>query len=172
MSLSKVAREIGNIINQRYDGSNESVLKIQQALDDHSELIDSWARRVATRFIETVSRDNDRMWQRNSRAMSRELKQLITQAPVGHVMQSIVHEQVKYIKSLPIDAADRVYDIQNRTIEAVVNGERPEYFTEMVAQSGQVAASRAKMIARTELGRATQALTQARAIAIGSTGYI
>ncbi|HGJ5882160.1 phage minor head protein [Arsenophonus sp.] len=171
-SLSQVAREIGAIINQRYDGSNDSVLDIQQALADYSELIESWARRVATKFVDTVSQDNARLWQKNSHEMSRELKQLIAQAPVGDVMQSIVHEQIKYIKSLPMDAADRVYDIQNRAIEAVVNGERPEHFTAMIANSGNVTASRAKMIARTELGRATQALTQARALAIGSTGYI
>jgi uncharacterized protein with gpF-like domain len=38
-------------------------------------------------------------------------------------------------------------------------------------QSGDVAASRARMIARTEIGRATGALTQARALAVGSEGY-
>ncbi|MFS1583657.1 MAG: phage minor head protein [Candidatus Arsenophonus phytopathogenicus] len=172
MGLSQVAREIGAIINQRYDGSNESVLEIQQALDDYSALIDSWARRVATKFVEKVSQDNATLWQQTSREMSKELKQLIAQTPVGHVMQSLVHEQIRYIKSLPIDAADRVYDIQNRAIEAVVNGERPEHFLAMIANSGKVTASRAKMLARTELGRATQALTQARALAIGSTGYI
>ncbi len=171
-SLSQVARKIGAIINQQYDGSNDSVLDIQQALADYSELIASWAKRVATKFVDTVSQDNAKLWQQNSREMSRELKQLIAQAPVGHVMQSIVYEQIEYIKSLPIEAADRVYDIQNRAIEAVVNGERPEHFTTMIAQSGQVAASRAKMLVRTELGRATQALTQARALAIGSNGYI
>ncbi|WP_369406954.1 hypothetical protein [Arsenophonus endosymbiont of Aleurodicus floccissimus] len=73
---------------------------------------------------------------------------------------------------MPIEAADRVYDTLNRAIEAMVNGERPEYFAEMIAQSGKITASRAKMIARTESGRAIQALTQARALAIGSTGYI
>ncbi|HGJ5864013.1 MAG TPA: phage minor head protein [Arsenophonus nasoniae] len=171
-SLNKIAREIGAIINQRYDGSNESVLEIQQALADYSELIESWARRVATKFVETVSQDNAKLWQQHSHEMRRELKQLVAQAPVGHVMQSLVHEQVKYTKSLPIEAADRVYEIQNRAIEAVVNGERPEHFTAMIADSGKVTASRTKMIARTELGRATQALTQARALAIGSTGYI
>ncbi|WP_334473483.1 phage head morphogenesis protein [Arsenophonus sp. PmNCSU2021_1] len=171
-SLSQVARKIGAIINQQYDGSNDSVLDIQQALADYSELIESWARRVATKFVETVSQDNAKLWQQHSHEMRRELKQLIAQAPVGHVMQSLVHEQIKYIKSLPIEAADRVYDIQNRAIAAVVNGERPEHFTAMIAQSGEVTASRAKMLARTELGRATQALTQARALAIGSTGYI
>lgn len=172
MSLSQVAREIGAIINERYDGSNESVLEIQQALDDYSALIDSWAKRVATKFVETIAQDNARLWQQHSHEMNRELKQLVAQAPIGHVMQSIVHEQIRYIKSLPIEAADRVYDIQNRAIAAVVNGERPEHFTAMIAQSGEVTASRAKMLARTELGRATQALTQARALAIGSTGYI
>ncbi|WP_290603936.1 phage head morphogenesis protein [Arsenophonus sp. ENCA] len=171
-SLNKIAREIGVIINQRYDGSNDSVLEIQQVLSDYSELIDSWAKRVATKFVDTVSQDNARLWQKNSHEMRREIKQLIAQAPVGHVVQSLVHEQIKYIKSLPIEAADRVYDIQNRAIKAVVNGERPEHFTAMIANSGNVTASRAKMLARTELGRATQALTQARALAIGSTGYI
>lgn len=171
-SLSKVAREIGAIINQRYDGSNDSVLDIQQALSDYSELIARWARRVATKFVDTVAQDNAKLWQQNSHEMSKALKQLIAQAPVGDVMQSLVHEQIKYIKSLPMDAADRVYDIQNRAIEAVVNGERPEHFLEMIANSGKVTASRAKMLSRTELGRATQAITQARALAIGSTGYI
>uniref|UniRef100_A0A3B0MPC4 Uncharacterized protein n=1 Tax=Arsenophonus endosymbiont of Trialeurodes vaporariorum TaxID=235567 RepID=A0A3B0MPC4_9GAMM len=122
MSLSQVAREIGAIINERYDGSNESVLEIQQAMDDYSALIDIWAKRVATKFVETVAQYNATLWQQKSREMSKKLKQLIAQTPLGHVMQSIVHEQIKYIKSLPMNAADRVYDIQNRAIEAVVNG--------------------------------------------------
>ncbi len=87
-------------------------------------------------------------------------------------MKSIVAEQVKYIKSLPLEAADRVYDIQNRAIEAVVTGGRAEHFTKEIAASGDIAKSRADLIARTELGRATGALDQARALAIGSNGYI
>lgn len=87
-------------------------------------------------------------------------------------MKSIVAEQVKYIKSLPLEAADRVYDIQNRAIEAVVTGGRAEHFAKEIAASGDIAKSRADLIARTELGRATGALDQARALAIGSNGYI
>ncbi len=90
----------------------------------------------------------------------------------GAVMQSIIAEQVKYIKSLPLEAADRVYDIQNRAIEAVVTGGRAEHFAKEIAASGDIAKSRADLIARTELGRATGALDQARALSIGSNGYI
>ncbi|EHK4052283.1 minor capsid protein, partial [Shigella flexneri] len=96
----------------------------------------------------------------------------VESAPVGQVMQSIIAEQVKYIKSLPLEAADRVYDIQNKAIEAVVTGGRAEQFAKEIASTGDVAKSRADLIARTELGRATGALDMARAIAIGSDGYI
>lgn len=91
---------------------------------------------------------------------------------MGQVMQSIIAEQVKYIKSLPLEAADRVYDIQNRAIEAVVTGGRAEHFAKEIVASGDIAKSRADLIARTELGRATGALDQARALSIGSNGYI
>ncbi|MCG5377608.1 minor capsid protein [Providencia rettgeri] len=170
-ALQKIAQEVGRIINLRYDGSNDSVLEIMDALDEYSVLIDGWAQRVAQRFVDAVERDNAKTWMQQSREMSRELRRQIENTPVGHVTRSIVHEQVKYIKSLPLEAADRVYDIQNRAIEAVINGERPEHFEQMIADSGNVAKSRAKLIARTELGRATQALTQSRAQAIGSQGY-
>lgn len=57
---------------------------------------------------------------------------------MGQVMQSIIAEQVKYIKSLPLEAADRVYDIQNRAIEAVVTGGRAEHFAKEIAASGDI----------------------------------
>ena len=72
----------------------------------------------------------------------------------------------------PLEAADRVYDIQNRATEAVVTGGRAEHFAKEIAVSGDIAKSRADLIARTELGRATGALDQARALSIGSNGYI
>ena len=65
-----------------------------------------------------------------------------------------------------------MYDIQNKAIEAVVSGGRAEPFAKEIAASGDVSRSRANLIARTELGRATGALDQARALSIGSNGYI
>jgi hypothetical protein len=85
------------------------------------------------------------------------------------VAQDIVYRQIRYMKSLPLEAAGRVREIQERAIQAVIHGERPDQLYEMIMQSGDVAASRARMIAR-EIGRATGALTQARALSVGSEG--
>lgn len=96
---------------------------------------------------------------------------MVGNTPIGHVTQDIVYRQIQLMKSLPLEAADRVRDIQDCAIQAMINGERPDGLYEMIMQSGDVAASRARLIARTEIGRATGALTQARALAVGSEGY-
>ncbi len=76
-----------------------------------------------------------------------------------------------YMKSLPREAASRVSEIQTRAMDAVIRGERPDALYEMIMASVDVAASRARMIARTAIGNATTALTQARALSVGSEGY-
>ncbi|GAB7197649.1 phage head morphogenesis protein [Dickeya oryzae] len=163
---------MGDIINGHYDGSNDSVTEILDALDSYTKIIDGWAHRVAERFAMDVLKHNDAAWRAQSLEIGQGLRNIIDNTPISQVVQSIISEQVKYIKSLPIQAADRVYDIQNRAIEAVVAGERPDKFAQEIAASGDVAESRARMIARTEIGRASTALTQARASSAGSTGYI
>ncbi|EET4485393.1 phage head morphogenesis protein [Escherichia coli] len=171
-SLRRIARAVGDIVNGRYDGSNDSITEIIEALERYSEIITPWATKVAENFTADIVRKNDEQWRKHSKTISRELRNLVNSAPPGQVMKSIVAEQVKYIKSLPLEAADRVYDIQNRAIEAVVTGGRAEHFAKEIAASGDIAKSRADLIACTELGRATGALDQARALSIGSNGYI
>ncbi|EFG0068494.1 phage head morphogenesis protein [Escherichia coli] len=171
-SLRRIARAVGDIVNGRYDGSNDSITEIIEALERYSEIITPWATKVAENFTADIVRKNDEQWRKHSKTISRKLRNLVNSAPPGQVMKSIVAEQVKYIKSLPLEAADRVYDIQNRAIEAVVTGGIAEHFAKEIAASGDIAKSRADLIARTELGRATGALDQARALAIGSNGYI
>ncbi|EOU4263514.1 phage minor head protein [Escherichia coli] len=142
------------------------------ALERYSEIITPWATKVAENFTADIARQNEKQWRQHSRNISAELRNMVDRAQVGQVMKSIVAEQIKYIKSLPLEAADRVYDIQNKAIEAVVTGGRAEPFAKEIAASGDVSRSRANLIARTELGRATGALDQARALSIGSNGYI
>ncbi|HFB2121746.1 TPA: phage minor head protein [Escherichia coli] len=171
-SLRRIARAVGDIVNGHYDGSNDSITEIIAALERYSEIITPWATKVAENFTADLTRQNEKVWRQHSKNISRELSNLVESASVGQVMQSIIAEQVKYIKSLPLEAADRVYDIQNRATEAVVTGGRAEHFAKEIAVSGDIAKSRADLIARTELGRATGALDQARALSIGSNGYI
>ena len=140
-------------------------------LIDYSQVIDDWAAQVAHKMFLQVEREEWNQWKSVSHQISEGLRDVVGNTPVGQVTHDIVYRQIQLIKSLPLEAADRVKDIQDRAIRAVINGERPDQLYEMIMQSGDVAASRAQLIARTEIGRATGALTQARALSVGSEGY-
>lgn len=118
-----------------------------------------------------VEREEWNQWRSVSEEISAGLRDVIGNTPVGMVAKDIVARQVQYMKSLPLEAASRVSEIQERAMEAVIRGERPDALYEMIMASGDVAASRARTIARTEIGNATTALTQARALSVGSEGY-
>lgn len=163
---------MGDIVNGHYDGSNDSVTEIMASLDSYSEIIDGWAWRVAETFVRDIDRQNAKEWRQYSSDIGAEIRNIVENTPTGHAIRSLVEEQVRYIKSLPLEAADRIYDIHNRAIEAVVSGGRAKPFADEIAASGDVAKSRATLIARTETGRASTALTQIRALSLGSEGYI
>nr|WP_246374794.1 phage minor head protein [Pseudochelatococcus contaminans] len=78
-------------------------------------------------------------------------------------------EQVRLITSLPSEAAQRVHDL---TIEGITQGTRASEIAKKIMEAGDVTASRANMIARTEVSRTATLLTQARAEYVGSDGYI
>lgn len=154
-----------------YDGSQASADATAGTLVDYSELIGAWAEKVGQRMFEQVEREEWNQWRSVSEEIAVGLRDVVGNTPVGAVAKDIVARQVQYMKSLPLEAASRVTEIQTRALQAVINGERPDQLYEMIMQSGDVATSRAKLIARTEIGRATGALTQARALAVGSEGY-
>ncbi|WFW29358.1 phage head morphogenesis protein [Klebsiella aerogenes] len=170
-SLLAIANQIGEFVAGSYDGSQASADRTASTLVDYSVLLDNWAEMVARKMFLQVEREEWQQWRSVSEEIGAGLRDVVGNTPVGQVAQDIVYRQIQLMKSLPIEAADRVKDIQQRAIQAVINGERPDQLYEMIMQSGNVAASRARMIARTEIGRATGALTQARALAVGSEGY-
>jgi hypothetical protein len=126
---------------------------------------------VGRKMFLQVEKEEWKQWQSVSQEISEGLRLVSEATPVGQVANDILYRQVQLMKSLPLEASDRVRDIQARAMKAVINGERPDELYQMIMASGDVAASRAKLIAKTEIGRATGALTQARAQAIGSEGY-
>lgn len=126
---------------------------------------------VGRKMFLQVEREEWNQWRNVSEDISEGLRLVSETTPIGQVANDIVYRQVQLMKSLPIEASDRVRDIQSRAMQAVINGERPDALYQMIMESGDVASSRAKMIARTEIGRATSSLTQARALSIGSEGY-
>lgn len=138
---------------------------------DYSDVISDWAEMVGRKMFAQVEREEWNQWRSVSEEIAAGLRNVVGNTPVGQVAQDIVYRQIQLMKSLPLEAADRVMDIQQRAMQAVITGERPDQLYEMIMASGDVAVSRAQLIARTEIGRATGALTQARALSVGSEGY-
>lgn len=166
-----IASQINEIVTGSYDGSHSSANIVITDLTGYSQIIDDWAEMVGRRMFSQVEEEEWKQWRSVSEEISEGLRDVIGNTPVGQVSQDIVYRQIQLMKSLPLEAADRVREIQSRAIDAVIKGERPDALYGMIMQSGDVAASRARMIARTEIGRATGALTQARALSVGSEGY-
>ena len=169
MQLRKIARHVGDIINGFPAGDPEFVPSIETILRQYSEVLGGWATRTAATMLADVSNRDAQTWMELSQQMSKALRDEIRNAPTGQVMQQLLAEQVTLIKSLPLEAAQRVHDL---TLAGIEDGTRAKQIAEEIERSGQVTANRANLIARTEVARTASVLTQARAEHVGSEGYI
>lgn len=167
--LRKIARHIGDIVQQFDPDDPHYIAEMTDTLRRYSELIKPWSRSVVRRLLAEVSRRDELAWTRYSRTMGIEMRRQITQAPVGHVAQQLMNEQVNLITSLPLDAAQRVHEL---AIRSRYEGGRAAEIREAILDTGSVTRARAELIARTETGRAATTFAQARAQSIGSEGYI
>lgn len=166
--LLKVAHNVGAIVS-RFTGNPDFANKIAAALARYAKAIEPWATSVASRMVAEMDARDKAMWRKASETISKGLRHELNNAPTGSVVQSLIDEQVTLIKSLPLEAAQRV---QGLALEAVTTGTRSDDIVSAIMKTGDITKSRAKLIARTEIGRASTAFTQARAISIGSDGYI
>ncbi|AMG47961.2 phage head morphogenesis protein [Achromobacter xylosoxidans] len=167
--LKKVARNIGAIIDGFPAGDPAAVPPITAILESYSRALDEWARAASLRMLAEVNRRDRDAFLERSKDISQALREEIRGADTGRVMQSLLAEQVDLIKSLPLEAAERVHKL---TIEGLQDSTRAAEIAEEIGRSGEVAESRAMLIARTEVARTAAKLTEARAVSIGSTHYI
>lgn len=119
-------------------------------------------------MIAQVAQHDERAWMKMARQMGMSLKSEIERAPVGVRMRQLLEEQVGLIKSLPTEAAERVH---KATTDGITKGLRASDIADEIMKTGQATKSRANLIARTEVGRTSTTLTQARAESVGSRGY-
>lgn len=169
--LLQVARRIGAVIDMLAPGGPTAAASdaITRLLDRYAETLTGWAEVAALKMLRAVDRQDRNAWMAHSKEMGRQLTNEITNTPTGALFRSLLAEQVGLIKSLPTKAAQRVHDL---TTQALVDGTRSNEIAAEIARSGQVTASRAKLIARTEVARTSSMLIEARASAAGSEGYI
>jgi SPP1 gp7 family putative phage head morphogenesis protein len=167
--LAKIGDAIGNIIEgYAPDGVVSNINALTKALNAYADLIEPWARAVSQRMIDEVESRDAKSWFEASREMGHALKKEIRNAPTGAIMAERLEEQVTLIKSLPLEAAQRVHKL---TTEGLLESVRAKEVAAEIMRSGHVTKSRAMLIARTEVARTAAALTQARSAYIGVTHY-
>lgn len=167
--LRKIGREIGRIIDG-YDARDPYQRdQMYAALKRYSEIVAPWAKAKASSMVVRMQGKDLRQWNMAATNMSNELKLQLARAPMLSVMQKLQTEQVKLITSLPTEAAERVHKL---AIDSITGGARSDTFAAEIARSGDVAMSRATMIARTETSRTAATIQRARAQHIGSEGYV
>jgi SPP1 gp7 family putative phage head morphogenesis protein len=168
-ALRGVGREVGRIINGMEPDDPGLVPTVDKMMRAYSEMLQPWAVATSTRMLEAVNAADKNAWLTASREISSGLDRIIVNSPVGSTMLGLLAEQVSLIQSIPIEAAQRVHTL---TTEAALNGRRAKEIAKEIQASGSVAESRATLIARTEVARTASHLTQARALGVGSTGYV
>jgi len=141
---------------------------IGAALERYSVYLRPWAESVGNRMVAEVAARDERSWFRVAEQMGNALRKEIAEAPIGQVMRARQDEQVRLITSLPREAAERVHAM---TREGITKGWRADQISTEIMKTGEVTKSRADLIARTEVGRTSTLLTQARAEHVGSDGY-
>lgn len=165
--LRKIAREIGRIITG-HEKSGKSVAETQNALDMYSDILRPWAETTAAEQTARVEKQEYQSWLAATQEMSIGLKKELRSTNVGAMYKRLANEQASKIVALPVEFGVR---LQKLTNEAMLNSDRADEIKKEIMRSGEVAESRATMLARTSVTAAATHLTQARATQIGSEGY-
>lgn len=167
--LRKISGYIDSII-KGFDVTDETVYpSIVTALRKYAESLDIWAKNASSKIIMDIALRDERTWLEYSKDMSVGIRKEIRETDIGMIVQQEVERQVGLIKSLPLEAAQRVQDL---SIRAIIEGGRADEISGLIMATGQVTKVRADTIARTEVSRASTIFTKARAEALGSEGYI
>lgn len=169
-ALRSLAKQIDVIVRgMAPDGVLAHPAPLITMLQRYAETVSPWGESVAWRMINDVSKRDAAAWRRHGQMIGRALRKEIESAPTGAAMRESLARQVGLIKSIPLDAAERVRAL---TLEGITTGTRASEIAAEILNSGHVSKSRANLIARTEVSRTATALTQARAQFVGSTSYV
>lgn len=132
------------------------------------------AESLAQNMAARVLRSNARSWRSAARKASNgriihEALRKELQGPVGHAVRQIILENSRLISSLPSDIAEKTaLYIGKRQSEGVRSTAISQ---ELRRKLPDMAASRIRLIARTEVAKSETAITQARAENIGVDWY-
>lgn len=149
----------------------DNAQNITRSLFSYTEQLDQWAKEVANTMIERAARADYDVWLKVlGKDMTQGVKDVFKSVDKGPSYIQLMTEEVQLIKSIPMDAAQKVHEW---TTHALETGERPETIAKRIREElPDVTENKATLIARTETARARSVYTQVRAEAIGSEEYI
>ncbi len=168
-ALRGITREIGKLIKGYKPIDQISVEKLKRALRSYADILEPWAYHLVGKMIKAIESQDKRAWIMYSKQMSIGLRNELTNAPIGDVVKDLMDQQVRLIKSIPLEAGERVHKL---VMENLYEGKRAEDIAQKILETESISKSRATLIARTEIARAASKLTQARAEYVKSDGYI
>lgn len=174
VKLRKISTHVGELIKTWAQEHGEEVLdpahlpQLREQLDHYQHAIGPWADATAARMAREVALKERRAWMQQTTEMSEGLMRTLKVAPEGAAFNALIREQARAIKSIPREAALRVYGLVE---QGLADSKRsPEYIGEIM-RSGEVSRSHATMLARTMVSSTATSLIQARAEKAGSEGY-
>ena len=162
---------VGKIAQEYKEDSDlfEQEKAVQKRLFSYADTLDAWANEVSDVMLKRVARADYSVWLRVGEKIGSETRRKLNEVTVSPIFYLLQHEQVELIKSLPLEAAQKVHEW---TQIGLANGQRyPAIAKRIQTELGNVTKSRAITIARTETARTRSNFTEARAKAIGSTHY-
>jgi SPP1 gp7 family putative phage head morphogenesis protein len=171
-ALRGVAKEVGKLIKGYMDSdplNPDTEASLSRALNAYAELIGPWALHIVNNVLRQVDNQDKYVWRQHTKNMAIALRKEINNVDIGDVYKQIMLENVKMIKSIPTQAAQRVHKLVH---ENMIQSKRSSDLANKIMETEHVTKTRATLIARTEVSKASVALTQARALHIGSEGYI
>lgn len=167
--LRQLASHVGQIINGFPPGDPQALPTLRGMLDRYAEMIRPWAANAASKMLAEVDQSDISAWRQMTLSISESMRRELIEAPTGDVFRRLQADQVELIRSIPLDAAQRVHDL---TVKSLEDGGRAKELIAEIMRSGEVSKNRAMLIARTEVSRASSNFTQARAEKVGSEGYV
>ena len=131
---------------------------------------------LARQMVHQTSTANSKTWRAaaakwgRGRQLYKLLNQELTNTPLGARVNTLIRENAAYISSIPLECAQTLVDEVSKAQQA---GARASTIAKMTrARFPALLKSRVNRLARTEVSKASEALTQSRAEFVGSPGYI
>jgi SPP1 gp7 family putative phage head morphogenesis protein len=171
-ALRGVAKEVGKLVSgyASEDPLDQTTISLlEQALRAYSDLISPWALHLSSKILGSVDNQDRNAWRQHSKNMAIALRKEIENAPTGETLKDLMNENVTLIKSIPLEAAKRVHNLIQ---ENMMQSGRATEIAAKIMKTEYVTKSRATLIARTEIARASTLFTQARSQHIGADSYI